>query len=264
MKGLGSTETSPMTYLKNHCTEMSNEQNNKFRVAIIGLASGNETATTFSTLATSIKSRRVTLVNISTVKRDFGDGVLLTLDGSYVAAAVAGVYCADVDAGEPITRKSIASAFDISGTNFVDPFLTVEKNNMATAGVLIVERSGTTDLRIRHALTTDNTTIFTQELKLTRAADFISTYLRTNLENTLTGQRFVVSSDGSSDVVQTAKVNFTFLLEALKNPTAQIITAYSNLSVAQNATEKRQLDFAATISLTTDVLWSFVLLGLKV
>lgn len=261
MKGLGVAETAPLTYLKNHVTEMSNELNNKWRVAIVGLASGNETFTDFKNIAEGTKNRRIALVNISTVSRDFGDGNVQSLDGSYVAAAVAGVYCAFVDSGEPITRKSVANAFDVD--LFVDPFLVVEKNSMAGSGVCIIERQGT-DLRIRHALTTDNTSIFTQELKLTRSADFISKYLKTNLENTLTGKRFVVSRDGSADLVQTAKASVSFLLEALTNPQAQIITSYENLSVTQNSTEKRQLDIKADIFLTSDCLWSYALLGFSV
>lgn len=259
MRGLSPSDTAPLVYLKTHCEEMSNQLNNKFRVAIVGLAAGNENYLDFANLATGTKSRRVTIVNISSVEYDFGTGPL-TLDGSYVAAAVAGVYCAFVDAGEPITRKSVSNAFDIN--KFVDPFITTEKNFMASAGILIIERAGT-DLRIRHALTTDNTNVFTQELKLTRSADFISKYLRSNLENILTGQRLIVTPSGTG-IVQTAKVNFTILLEALKNPNAQIITAYDNLSVTQNQTEKRQLDFTANIYLTTDVLWEYALLGFTV
>lgn len=261
MRGLSPSDIAPFAYLKNHCEEMSNQINNKFRVAIIGLASGNENFLDFANLAAGTHSRRIALVNISSVNRDFGDGRLLPLDGSYVAAAVAGVYCDQfVDAGEPMTRKSVANAFDLN--TFVDPFITTEKNFMATDGVLIIERAGN-DIRIRHALTTDNTSIFTQELKLTRSADFVSKYLRSNLENILTGQRFVVSA-GSSGVIQLAKVNFTVLLENLKNPAAQIITSYDNLSVTQDATEKRQLNLTANIFLTTDVLWEYALLGFTV
>ncbi len=255
MKGLGAAEAAPLAYLKNHCTEMSNELNNKWRVAVVGLASGNETYTDFVSIASGTKNRRVTLVNISTVNRDFGDGNLLSLDGSYVAAAVAGVYCAVVDAGEPITYKSIANAFDLD--SFVDPFLKSEKNLMAGAGVCIIERTPG-DLRIKHALTTDNSTVFTQELKLTRAADYISKFLKTNLENTLVGQRF------TNDLVQTAKANLTFLLESLKNPQARVVTDYTNLSVSQNSTEKRQLDLKADILLTGDVLWVYSLLGFNI
>lgn len=260
MRGVSPANTAPISYLKNHCEEMSNQLNNKFRVAIIGLASGNENYLDFATLAVGTHSRRIAIVNISSINYDFGDGRLLALDGSYVAAAVAGVYCAFVDAGEPITRKSVADAIDVN--TFVDPFITTEKNYMAGAGILVIERGGT-DIRIRHALTTDNTNAFTQELKLTRSADFISKYLRSNLESLLTGRRLVVTANGAG-ILSTARVNFTFLLENLRNTPAQIITAYENIGVTQNSVEKRQLDFTANIFLTTDVLWEFALLGFTV
>ncbi len=262
MRGLGASEVSPIIYLKNHCITYSDLPHNKYRMAIVGLAQGNDDFTTFTQLADGTKSRRVTIVDISEIQKDFGDGNgLTTLSGEYVAAALAGIVCANVDAGEPITRKSMGSVFDVD--TFVDPFLVSEKDQMATAGITIIERRGV-DLIVRHALTTDNTSIFTQELKLTRAADFISNYLRSNLENTLTGKRLVVSSTGQGDVVLLAKSMFVTLLEALKNPQAQIITSFTEASVTQNQTEKRQLDFKANIYLTTDVLWEYAELGFTV
>jgi hypothetical protein len=262
MRGLGATEVSPIIYLKNHCNTYSDIPQNKYRIAIVGLAQGNDDFTTFTQLANGTKARRVTIVDISDIQKDFGDGNgLATLDGSYVAAALAGIVCANVDAGEPITFKSMGSVFDVD--TFSDPFLVSEKDQMASAGITVIERRGV-DLIVRHALTTDNTTIFTQELKLTRAADFISNYLRSNLENTLTGKRFVVSSTGQGDVVLLAKSMFVTLLDQLKNPQAQIATRIEDPSVTQNETEKRQLDFKANIFLTTDVIWEYALLGFSV
>ena len=262
MRGMGANEVGPITYLKNHCITYSDLPNNKYRMAIVGLAQGNDNFTTFSQIAAGTFSRRVTLVNISDIQKDFGDGHgSVDVDGSYVAAALAGIVCANVDAGEPITRKSMGSVFNVD--TFVDPFLVSEKDQMASAGVTIIERRGA-DLIVRHALTTDNTDIFTQELKLTRAADFICNYLKSNLENTLTGKRLVVSPTGQGDVVLLAKSMFIQLLTALQNPSAQIITSFANADVTQDSTEKRQLDFKATIYLTTDVLWEYAELGFTV
>jgi hypothetical protein len=262
MRGLGSSEVGPLTYLKNHCQTYSDLPHNKYRIALVGLAQGNDNYQTFTQLAEGTKSRRVAIVNISEIKKDFGDGTgLASLDGSYVAAGLAGVVCANVDAGEPITRKSLGAVFDVD--TFVDPFLVNEKDMMASAGITIIERRGA-DIIIRHALTTDNTSIFTQELKLTRAADFISNYLRSNLENTLTGRRLVVSSTGQGDTIFLAKSMFINLLDQLKDPKAQIITRYENADVKQNPTEKRQLDFTANIFLTGDVLWQYAELGFTV
>lgn len=262
MRGLGANEASPVTYLKNHCESFSGLPENKYRMAIVGLAQGNDDFLTFTQLATGTHSRRITVVDISEIQKDFGDGNgLVSLDGSYVAAALAGIVCANVDAGEPITRKSMGSVFDVD--TFSDPFLVSEKDQMASAGITVIERRGA-DIIVRHALTTDNTSIFTQELKLTRAADFISNYLKANLENTLTGKRLVVSPSGQGDVVLLAKSMFVQLLEQLKNPQAQIITDFQDAAVTQNQTEKRQLDFKANIFLTTDVLWEFAELGFTV
>jgi len=132
MRGVGASELSIINYLKAHVDAQSNQFTNHFRVAIIGMAAGTEDFLTFVSLATGTRDRRITVVNISTITKNFGFG-LETLDGSYVAAGYAGVYCdKSVDAGEPITQKSLGAVYDVD--TFVDPFLVAEKNQMASAG----------------------------------------------------------------------------------------------------------------------------------
>lgn len=268
MRGIGSTETSIITYLKAHVDEQSNELNNHFRVAIIGMASGVEDFLTFVSLATGTKDRRVTIVNISTMPKDFGFGIEY-LDGSYVAAGYAGVYCdKSVDAGEPITLKSLGAVYDVD--HFVDPFLVSEKDQMASAGITVIERDGL-DLVIRHALTTDNSTTFTWEAKLTRSADFVSNSVRKVLRETVIGKRFTVSPTGSQDALLLAKANVSFVLQGMKNPLKQIIVGFgtdpngsdSNIGVGQNASVPQELDLNTNVSLTTDVVWALAVLGFK-
>ncbi len=259
MRGIGSTETSIIAYLKAHAETMSNVVNNKFRIAVIGLASGNDDYLTFISVATGTKSRRVTLVNIADVNKDFGNG-LVALDGSYIAAAYAGVYCANVDAGEPITRKSIAAVFDVD--TFSDNFLTKEKDQMAANGVTVIERAGV-DVRIRHAVTTDTSTAFTWDAKMTRSADYISNAVRQVLDDTLIGKRFTVSSTGD-DVTLLAKTGLSFLFVSLTDSRQQIAVEITDLSVTKNPSVAQQLDIRFNVALTTDVLWAFALIGYSV
>ena len=262
MQGLGANELTPLNYLKTFVDQYSGIPYNQYCMTIIGLAQGNDDYTTFTQMAQGTEDRRVSIVDISTIYKDFGDGHgPVALDGSYVAAAVAGVVCANVDAGTPITYQSVGAVFDID--TFVDPFLVTEKNQMRIAGVTLVERIGT-DLLITWALTTDNTDVFTQEMKLTRSADYISLYLKSNLQNVLTGKRLVVSPSGQNDIVLLAQSMFSTLLNNLKNPQAQIITDAQNVSVTQDATNPRQLNFFANIYLTTDVIYEYALLGFSV
>ena len=257
MRGLGAAETGPITYLEKHCVTMSNVLNNKFRVCAVGMAQGVTDFTVYRSLALAIKERRVTIVDIPQVAKNFGSGVV-QLDGSYVAAGYGGLYCAPVDAGEPLTRKTLTTVFEAD--SFVDPFTVKEKNEMASAGITVLEKQGV-DIVVRHALTTDNTTDFTHEAKLTRSADAISNGVRNTLDAAFTGKRFTSSSVGDSSVVAQAKAVFTLHLNTYTNPLAQIATKIEDITVEQNSTNKRQLDFKAKIYLTPDIVWQFILLN---
>jgi hypothetical protein len=268
MRGIGATELSIIAYLKAHVDKMSAVTINKFRVAVIGMADGIEDFTVFTGIALGTQDRRITVVNITSINKNFGYG-LEEVDGSYVAAGYAGVYCdPTVNAGEPITYKSLAAVFDID--TFIDPFLTDEKNQMASAGITVIERNGL-DLIIRHALTTDNRTTFSWEAKLTRSADYVSRSMRTMLTNTFTGKRFTRSSVGSSDILLLAKSSVMFLLNGMI-PDPQIIVSYGtdvnatdgNVGVTQNASVPQELDIVVNIALTTDVVWEYALIGFAV
>jgi hypothetical protein len=260
MRGLTTSDAnSILSYCKAHVRRMSDRLHTKVRDMFFGLAQGNNNFLTYTQLATGTLERRITIVSPSQVPKDFGQG-LVQLDGSYVAAALMGIYCNPlVDAGEPILLKSMGQVFDVD--NFSDPFLDIEKNQMATAGITIIERQGT-DLVVRDDLTTDQTTDFSGGLKFQRASDFIAKYVQTNLVNVLTGKRFTKAIRG------VAQTQFILLLQALQegqNP-FPIITenGLEDISVTQNSTNHQQLDFKATITLIGDVKWEFALLGFKV
>lgn len=261
MQGVSTSEQDTITYLKTHCETMSNVYNNKWRQCNFGAAQNTTNFLDFITMASGNRSDRVVIVNISDLVKDFGFGPT-NLDGSYLAAAHAGIICAQVDSGEPITRKKVGSVFSVDA--FADPFLESEKDLMASNGVTVYERQGS-DIACRHALNTAVSTILAQETKLTRSKDDVSDYLKRNLEDSLTGQRFTVDpATGQSDVAGNAKAQVEFLLNAKRQPPTQVITAFDNVSVKQNQTEKRQLDITADIFLTTDVLWEYALLGFGV
>jgi hypothetical protein len=73
-----------------------------------------------------------------------------------------------------------------------------------------------------------------------------------------------VSPTGQGDVTLLAKSILIQLLTQLQNPQAQIITSFSDVSVTQNQTEKRQLDLTASIFLTSETLWEFAILGFSI
>jgi hypothetical protein len=258
MRGLGATEVGPVAYLKQHVETMSNTINNKWRMAIVGLAQGNDNYLDFVVMATGTNSDRMVLMSNTAITRDFGFGVV-QLDGAYFAAAHGGLICRNEESSIPLLFRSISAAFDVS--LYSDPFLEVEKNLMGAAGVTIYERRGV-DLICRDALNTKVTTILSQETKLTRSKDYVSQYLRGALEASLVGQRFITSGSGRENVLVQAKSLLDFLFADLLS--RGTITRVENVSVKQDPIDPRQLDITADIFLTTDVKWVFILAGFGV
>lgn len=258
MRGLGSTEVDPMNYLKAFVVEESDTLHDRWAQATIGLAKGNDSFTVFTTLATGLKSDRVSLVDISDVTRDFGFGKE-SLDGSYVAAALAGIICANEKAQAAMTRRSIALAFSVS--DFNDPFLVTEKNLMGAAGVAVFERRGT-DLVLRDDLTTNQDTQLSRYSRLTRLKDFVSDFLKTRLEDLTVGQVLVINSEGSSDVVSNTKANLNTLINFLITDGA--VAKVENVSVIDDPNDSSQLDITADIFLTPEIKYVFALLGFGV
>jgi hypothetical protein len=260
MRGLASTETDPINYLKAFVNEQSDVLHNRWMMTTTGMAQGNTSYKTYIAMATSMASERMALVNIDSIGRDFGTGTV-TLDGSYVAAALNGLICASESAGEPMTARSLAKAFAVS--TYSDPYNMLEKKLMAAAGVAIVERQGT-DLVLVDDLTTNQTTIKSKYIRFTRMADFVSDFLKTRLASLTKGQRFVTSSTGSDDLLSATRGNLNFLFNVLKNPQDQIVTAVEDLSVTKNGSDPTQMDITANIYLTPECKYVFALLGFGV
>jgi hypothetical protein len=258
MRGLGSTEVGPIAYLKQHCLTMSNVINNKWRQFCVGLAQGNEDYLDFIALGTGTDTDRGVILSNTSITRDFGFGVV-QLDGSYFAAAHGGLICRNEEASIPLLHRSISAAFDVARYN--DPFLEVEKNLMAAAGITIYERQGV-DLICRDALNTDMGTILSQETKLTRSKDYVSNFLTQALNASLVGQRFITSGSGRENILVQAKSLLDFLFADLL--ARGTITKVLNVSVKQDAIDPRQLDITADIYLTTDVKWVYILAGFGV
>ena len=257
MRGLGSTDAASVTaFLSAHVNKMSDDLHNKYRGCVVGMAQNYLTFTDYATLASGISNRRLIVMAPPSVSKDFGFG-LVTLDGSFFAAGLAGIYCdINVDAGEPIFGKPMGACFDVN--SFSDPFTYEEKNFMAAAGVCIVERDGT-DIIVRDDLTTDQSTDFSSGIKFLRMSDGIANAVRTQMKQSLKGKRM------SKDVVSLADSVLTVVLNGFQVPQVSSdhvqIDHVENQSVVQNATQHQQLDMAANIYLVGDVKWEFAQLG---
>ena len=237
-----------IAYIKNHVLNQSSTIVRFERIAIMGAPVGTTDEADFITVATGLKTSRCAFLSPSDSERDF-NGDIRILDGSYLSAAVGAIVTNPIyDAGEPISGKTV-----IGFSNIKDNFLRHEKNLMAGNGVMVIEQQGGAFV-IRHALTTDPSTPITQELKVQKIKDYIIITLRDNLTRTFINTRNV----GNATILQITTF-VRMLLDVLIG--MNIITAYQNLEVKQNAVEPRQIDVNFMVKPTWDINWIYIIFG---
>ena len=236
-----------IAYTQTHVDTMSQTVNRKERIALFGAPAGTTLYSDFINVAKALVDKRCVYIAPSTATRTIAS-VATTMDGSYLAAALGGVICNLPDAGEPISGKSI-----VGFTTITDPFLPAEKNIMAQNGVLILENQfGST--RVRHALTTDTSTVSSSELKVTRIKDFVSKDLRDSVEKAFVNTRNL----GGSTL---ASIDSFVRLKCAGYQTNKIIVSSTPPEVTANAIEPRQVDINVAIKPTLDINWILINLG---
>ena len=183
--------------LKTHLAQLSSERRRSERVAFIGFAVGTE-PTTAAQFARSLSYSRITAVYpdgaVIGITDELGNEVEYILDGSYVAAAMAGLSVSSaVDVAEPMTRKNIAGF-----KRLVRTMDEVEMDETAAAGVtVIVDEAGI--LKIRHSLTTDMSSAFTKAPNIVSIADEVQIQARASLDRYI-GVKFLPSLT-SADII---------------------------------------------------------------
>jgi hypothetical protein len=197
------------------------------RTAIVGLDSAYAgSATAVATLATGISSSRIVLSWPNQVS--FFNGYTNTtqiVDGIYLAAALAG-QAASRQPQVPLTRK-LPQGFTGLPAAVQSALTRTVKDQLAVAGVCVVEADRNGRLSVRQGLTTNYAGgVLTRELSLVRAQDALYTLVQNNLE----GAALIGQPVTSSTPLQVKSI-VAGALETAK--TAELIVDYSNLAVRQ-------------------------------
>ena len=175
-----------------------------------------------------------------------------TVSGPYLAAAVAGLMCNPLySAGEPISGKTIARFSDL-----LDPYTRVQKNRIAAVGGFYIENNSGT-FKVRHALSTDNSTAITSEIKITKIKDSIAKTLRNSLDAT-----FINTRNVGAETISAITTSVRLLLDGVIS--IRDIVSYQNLSVVQNPSEPREIDVSFQIRPSWDVNWIFITFGVTI
>ncbi len=229
-----STSTAVYQYLMQHVETQSNIRNQSERMGIIGFASGT-TPTVAQTIARSLLSNRIVAVYpdsaVVTLTNELGEGFETLVDGTFLAAAVAGaVVSPAVDVATPYTRRNVQGFTRLQRQ--LDP---IEANQTAVAGITLLEDLDPI-IRIRQGLTTDMSTILTRLPTVTQIADYVQQQSRKVLDG-FVGQKFLASRTNEVEVTMTAL--FRQLVQA------EIVGAYTGVAAEVDAADPTVLNFEA-------------------
>jgi len=157
----------------------------------------------------------------------------ITLDGTYLAAACAGILTSH-DAAEPLTHKVISGFRDIA-VKLDNP----TANSIAQYGVCIIENNPNFGLRVRDQLTCDPSTPETQEISVVRQLDFTSQVLRDVMDANIIATKI---NRGTLGVVTTLAKS---ALQGIED--AGIIFGYKDLVARINPNDSRRIDLRVSV-----------------
>jgi len=220
--------------LMQHCEIQSNERNQSERMGFVGFSSGT-TPTTAQSVARSLLSKRMMAFYpdsaVITLSDQLGASYETLVDGSFIAAAIAGAACSPaVDVATPYTRRRIQGFTRIP--RILDP---ITANQTAVAGITLLEDLDPL-IRIRQGLTTDMSDILKRLPTVTQIGDYVQQQSRVALDSFI-GTKFLASRTSEVEVSMTAL--FKQLVQA------EIVGGWMGISATINPIDPTVMDFEA-------------------
>jgi hypothetical protein len=183
-----STDLNVMSYVSQHCISMSTPRNEGERTGIVGVANGTSPLGAQS-IARGLSSELMIVVYpdsaVVAVPDSLGNFSDRLVDGSYVAAALAGSVCnPTLDVATPITRRKLLGFKSLG--RILDP---TDADRVATSGITVMEPSPTGSIRVRHGLTTNLSSVITRTPSVIWTIQFVQQTVRRVLDPYI-GQKF--------------------------------------------------------------------------
>jgi hypothetical protein len=261
-----------------HCIEMSNIVNRKERVAIIGAINGLSPANLLGTPVaveaigelenindpspTNILNANLAdLVNYS-VSAAYGETYrciycapdqilvqaganIITIDGFYQAAAVAGYLVADVQRQNPLTNK-VMSGYTIQNSRL---YTTTTIQQLAAAGVTVLQPVSGGGLVIWGVTTSQSGYLEEKEVSIVFIRDYLAKLLRAGFQEYA----------GTPQTANTAAILSTRATDLLNSFVAEnLITTYTGLSVVQDDVDPTQWDISVSVSPTYPINFIYI------
>lgn len=182
-----------------HVNSQSTPVNGHERSLIVG-ASAGKTVENVVTDTTAIADKRVIyVVPGKELTRTLASGTVITLDGAWAGAALAGLLTSQDKVITPATGKVIAG-LTIPDSQYT-PF---ELNRMANNGALLLtSRNGI--VKVRHGITTDPTDASTQEISVVAGDDLVRRITRNKLTQRFVGKGIVIDDATIASVEATVR-----------------------------------------------------------
>lgn len=230
-----SNDTSLHSFLKAHVDAASSITERKERTAIVSMPAP-QTVASMSAQAQALVDKRMVLISANQVSYFIGnDSVATVLNGSYVAAAIAGVRTSrSFDVADPLTHKTLAGFSDMP-----DTLLRQEKITLLSKGVMVIENNSGI-IRVLQQVTTDTSTRENNEYSVVEIIDFVASNSRRILENIFIGQKILAGT--SSQVKSTETTVLSNLV------TSEIIVAFQNVQAAVDNLDPTQIDVSFEIA----------------
>ena len=246
------TSVGVLTYLKSSNIIQSGLRYGNEHMSYFGFPV-NTSPTTAQVFAKAINSERMIAIypdgGITTITDALGNDVEYLVDGSLLAAAVAGRDVSPAfDVAEPLTRKPI-NGF----TRLYRRLDSVTAAQTANAGITLLEELAA-GIQVKFGLTTDTSSVLTRTPSIIRTKDFVQRGARSIL-NPYIGTKNLTQR--ISEIVAT----LSSYLSALQQ--AQIITAYNNVTAVADPNDQTIVNVQAFYAPIFPLLWIVITFNLR-
>lgn len=213
--------------VKNHCETAATDGYG--RLAFTGVATTYDNTVGHDQLALAQKSKRLVLCYPNRLLL-FNSAVSASteVDGFYLAAAMAGRLARN-SVARGLTNLSLTSFTGLPAT-IAQAMTRTFKNNLSKSGVNVAEINQNSQLVARHGVSTDMSSILTQEISLTRIGDVLLQMLQVGMSNAgLIGEPIT-----SETTINVKSAMIGLLEQAVAD---DIIVSYANAQVKQQSAD---------------------------
>lgn len=238
-------------YIFNHCLIESQPAIGHERECILGMSSSS-TVDNHVSRAIALKNGRAILVfPADNVER--GD---FTLDGSYVASAVAGAITGMEKVVYPATGKVLVG-FSIPDEEY-EPY---DMNRLGANGVLVCYSEAGV-IKIRHSLTTDPTSADTAEVSIIASDDYVRRITRSQLTDRFIGKGIVIGPETPGLVEEAVKAIWNAMVRDgyiyAYGTKTDPLTGECPIKAVQDNIEPRRINVVGSIKYLYPLNWLYV------